>query len=138
MNPAQIKLVQDTFAQVAPIAETAADLFYGRLFELNPSLLPLFKGDIKQQGAKLMKMIGMAVSSLNDLPALVPVVKSLGERHVVYGVEDAHYDTVGEALIWTLEQGLGDAFTYDVRVAWVETYTVLATVMKDAANAKVA
>ena len=138
MNAEQIKLVQSTFAKVAPIAETAADLFYGKLFELDPSVKALFKADIKEQGAKLMKMIGMAVNSLNDLPALVPVVQSLGERHVDYGVEDGHYDTVGEALIWTLGQGLGEDFTEEVKNAWVETYTVLATVMKDAAKAKAA
>lgn len=135
MNSEQIELVQGTFAKVAPIAETAADLFYGKLFELDPEVKPLFKGDIKEQGAKLMKMIGMAVNSLNNLDALVPVVQDLGKRHVGYGVVDAHYDTVGAALIWTLGQGLGEAFTEEVEAAWVETYTVLATVMKDAAAA---
>lgn len=137
MNATQIELVQGTFAKVAPIAETAAELFYGKLFELDPDLRPLFKGDMKEQGAKLMKMIGMAVNALNDIPALIPVVESLGERHVDYGVEDEHYDTVGEALIWTLGQGLGDDFTEEVKDAWIVTYTTLATVMKGAA-AKVA
>ena len=138
MNEQQIKLVQESFAKVAPIAETAANLFYGKLFELDPSLRTLFKGDMQEQGAKLMKMIGMAVNSLNNLDALVPVVQDLGVRHVDYGVEDAHYDTVGAALLWTLGQGLGEAFTTEVEAAWTETYTVLATVMKDAASAKAA
>ena len=138
MTPKQIELVQATFAKVVPIAPTAAELFYGKLFELDPSLKPLFKGDMTEQGAKLMKMIGMAVNSLNDLEGLVPVVQSLGERHVDYGVKDEHYDTVGEALIWTLGQGLGEAFTDDVKYAWVTTYTLLATVMQEAASAKAA
>ncbi|MFC3120173.1 globin family protein [Agaribacter flavus] len=133
MNTQTIELVQGTFAKVAPIAETAAELFYGKLFELDPTLKSLFSGDMKEQGAKLMKMIGTAVNSLNNLDALVPVVQSLGERHVGYGVEDKHYDTVAEALLWTLEQGLGDDFTDEVKAAWVEVYTVLATVMKEAA-----
>lgn len=138
MNAEQITLVQDSFAKVVPIADTAAELFYGKLFELDPSVKPMFKGDMKEQGAKLMKMIGMAVNSLNDLDSLVPVVQALGERHLDYGVKDEHYDTVGEALIWTLGAGLEDAFTDEVKGAWLETYSILATVMKDAASAKAA
>ncbi|GAB5379792.1 MAG: globin family protein [Aliiglaciecola sp.] len=138
MTPHEIKLVQNTFMQVAPIAPKAAELFYAKLFELDPNLKPLFKGDMTEQGAKLMKMIGMAVNSLNDLDALVPVVQSLGKRHVDYGVEDEHYDTVGEALLWTLGQGLGDAFDQEVEAAWTKTYVTLASVMKDAANVQAA
>lgn len=134
MSPETVSLVQGTFAKVAPIAPTAAALFYGKLFELDPTLKPMFKGDITEQGAKLMKMIGMAVNSLNNLDALVPVVQDLGTRHVDYGVKDKHYDTVGEALIWTLGEGLGEDFTDAVKAAWIETYTVLATVMKEAAS----
>ncbi|GLR71585.1 globin family protein [Agaribacter marinus] len=134
MSPETVSLVQGTFAKVAPIAPTAAALFYGKLFELDPTLKPMFKGDITEQGAKLMKMIGMAVNSLNNLDALVPVVQDLGTRHVDYGVKDKHYDTVGEALIWTLSEGLGEDFTDAVKAAWIETYTVLATVMKEAAS----
>lgn len=136
MTPEQIKLVQDSFAKVAPIAPAAAELFYGRLFELDPSLKPLFKGDMKEQGAKLMKMIGTAVNSLKDLAAIVPAVQALGERHVDYGVEDSHYATVGEALLWTLDQGLGDDFTIETKEAWTITYNTLASVMIEAANAK--
>lgn len=138
MTPREIELVQGTFAQVAPIATTAAELFYGKLFELDSSLKPLFKGDIVEQGAKLMKMIGMAVNSLNNLDSLVPVVQSLGERHVDYGVKDEHYDTVGKALLWTLGQGLGDAFTEETKKAWTSTYVTLASVMKEAAALKAA
>ncbi|MEM0911726.1 MAG: globin family protein [Pseudomonadota bacterium] len=136
MTPEQIKLVQDSFAKVAPIAPAAAELFYGRLFELDPSLESLFKGDMKEQGAKLMKMIGTAVNSLNDLTAIVPAVQALGERHIDYGVTDAHYSTVGEALLWTLGKGLGDDFTAETKDAWTTTYQTLASVMIDAANAK--
>ncbi|MGB1090691.1 MAG: globin family protein [Oceanobacter sp.] len=133
MTPEQIALVQGTFEKVEPIADKAAELFYGKLFELDPSLKPMFKGDIKEQGTKLMTMIGVAVRGLNNLDAIVPAVQNLGVRHVDYGVKDEHYDTVAAALLWTLEQGLGDAFTAEVKEAWTETYVTLATVMKDAA-----
>ena len=133
MTPEQKQLVQSTFAQVAPIAPKAAELFYGRLFELDPDLKPLFKGDMSEQGAKLMKTLGVAVAGLNDLDALTPVLQDLGRGHVAYGVQEAHYDTVGEALLWTLEQGLGDAFTPEAEEAWSEVYTLVATVMKEAA-----
>jgi nitric oxide dioxygenase len=131
MNAEQIALVQSSFAKVAPISQSAASLFYGRLFELAPEVRPLFKGNIEEQGRKLMQVIAFAVNALNDTDALLPAVRALGGRHGAYGVKDAHYDIVGEALIWTLEQGLGDAFTPPVRDAWTETYTLLATVMKD-------
>lgn len=132
MTPEQIALVQGTWAKVVPIKETAADLFYGKLFELDPTLRPLFKGDIKEQGRKLMTMITLAVKGLDDLPALVPAVKDLGRRHAGYGVTAAHYGTVATALLWTLEKGLGDAFTPPVKDAWTQTYTVLANTMQQA------
>jgi hemoglobin-like flavoprotein len=133
MTPRQVELVQTTWAQVVPISEQAAALFYGRLFELDPNLKPMFKSDIKEQGRKLMQMITAAVGGLKDLGKLVPVVENLGRRHVGYGVVDAHYDTVGAALLWTLEKGLGSAFTPEVKEAWATVYTVLATTMKKAA-----
>ena len=133
MTPDQIDLVRTSWDQVKPIREQAATLFYERLFTLDPSLESLFKGDMKAQGVKLMTMIQTAVNGLVDLESIVPAVRALGERHVGYGVKAAHYDTVGEALIWTLAQGLGDAFTDDVRAAWVETYTLLSTTMIEAA-----
>jgi hemoglobin-like flavoprotein len=133
MTPEQKLLVQTTFATVAPIADTAASLFYGKLFELDPSLKPLFKADITEQGRKLMQMLGMAVAGLDRPAELLPLVRQLGIRHVHYGVKDSHYDTVAVALIWTLEQGLGPAFTPDAREAWVAVYTLLAGAMREAA-----
>lgn len=133
MTPDQKTSVQETWKQVMPIADTAAAMFYGRLFELDPSLKSLFTStDMKEQGKKLTQMITVAVKGLDNLDQLVPAVQALGQRHVGYGVQDAHYDTVGAALLWTLEQGLGPAFTPPVKEAWTETYTVLASVMKDA------
>ena len=133
MNPEEIALVQSTWQQVIPIKETAAELFYGKLFQLDPSLRALFKGDMQEQGRKLMTMIGLAVTSLTRLEQLMPVIQDLGRRHAVYGVTAAHYGTVATALLWTLEQGLGTAFTVDVKSAWTKTYTVLANAMQEAA-----
>lgn len=136
MTPKEIELVQTSFKSVAAISEQAAELFYGRLFELDPSLKKLFKGDMKEQGKKLMATIGVAVASLKNLEKILPTVKALGASHKDYGVRDKDYDTVAEALLWTLEQGLGPAFTPETKKAWTKTYVTLATVMKDAAKNK--
>lgn len=117
-----------------PIKEKAAELFYSRLFTLDPSLKPLFKGDMKDQGRKLMAAIATVVMGLTELPKIVPIAQDMGRRHVGYGVKDNHYDTVAAALLWTLEQGLGKEFTPEVRDAWTGAYTTLASVMKTAAN----
>lgn len=130
MSPTQIDLVQTTFADVKPIAATAAELFYGRLFTLDPALRPLFKGDMQRQGELLMTMIGAAVRGLSNLEALAPVVRQMGARHAGYGVRAEHYQTVGAALLWTLEQGLGPKFTPAVREAWAAAYELLAEVMQ--------
>lgn len=127
-------LVQESWESVEPISEVAASLFYEELFRRDPSLQKLFRGDMRAQGKKLMSMIGAAVKGLDDLGTLVPAVEALGRRHVGYGVRDEHYDTVGGALLATLEKGLGPAFTRDVRAAWTETYVTLASLMKAAAN----
>jgi Hemoglobin-like flavoprotein len=132
MTPRQKELVQTSWEKVVPIADTAAELFYGRLFELDPSLRPLFKTDIKEQGKKLMTMITTAVRALDNLPALVPAVQALGRRHGGYGVKDEHYATVATALLWTLEKGLGPDFTPETKEAWVVVYTILADTMKAA------
>ena len=137
MTPEQIGLVKVSWARVAPIAEQAAEMFYGKLFELNPDLKSLFKSDMKDQGRKLMAMLNIAVNSLDRLEAIVPAIQESGRRHIDYGVKDEDYDTVGEALIWTLGEGLGDDFTDEVKEAWLTTYTLVATTMKEAA-AKVA
>ena len=128
--------VRETWAAVAPIAPTAAALFYRRLFELDPSLRRLFgHADMAEQGKKLMQTLSVAVASLDRLDALVPAVEALGRRHAGYGVRDEHYATVGDALLWTLWQGLGPAFTDEVRDAWAATYTTLAGAMQRAAAA---
>ncbi|MGB1800799.1 MAG: globin family protein [Gammaproteobacteria bacterium] len=134
MTPEQISLVSESWAKVLPISEQAAELFYGKLFELDPSLKPLFKGDMKEQGRKLMLMIDTAVSNINDVEAIIPALEDLGKRHVGYGVKAEYYTTVAEALLWTLGQGLGEAFTEEVKEAWTQTYTTLAEVMITAAN----
>lgn len=133
MTPEQAVLVKTSWAKVIPIKEQAAELFYGKLFEIDPSLKGMFKGDMAEQGRKLMAMINTAVNGLDRLEAIVPAVQELGKRHVAYGVTDKHYDTVGAALIWTLGQGLGPDFTPEVMDAWVTVYGVLATTMKQAA-----
>lgn len=133
MTPTQVQLVQQSWKKVVPIAEQAAALFYDRLFELDPSLRPLFKSDLRGQGRKLTSMINTAVVNLTKLDTIVPAVQDLGRRHVRYGVAPGHYDTVGTALLWTLEKGLGADFTPPTREAWVAAYTTLATVMKAAA-----
>jgi len=134
MNPEEVKLVKESWAKVAPIADVAAELFYGKLFELDPSVKPLFKGSMIEQGRKLMAMLTMAVNSLDNLESIVPSIQAMGKRHVGYGVKDEHYDTVGEALIWTLGQGLKDDFTEETKTAWVGVYTLVATTMKEAAT----
>jgi len=130
MTPRQIDLVQTTFAKVKPIASAAAEMFYARLFQLDPSLRGMFRHDMAKQGQMLMSMIGAAVSGLRNLEALSPVVRQLGARHVNYGVKPEHYDTVGIALLWTLEQGLEDDFTKEVHDAWLAAYSLLAEVMQ--------
>jgi hemoglobin-like flavoprotein len=134
MTPQQKELVKQTWTMVVPIADTAAELFYGRLFELDPSVKPMFKGNMKEQGAKLMKTIGIAVSALDDLDPLIATLKDMGEKHAGYGVKDADYDTVAAALLWTLDKGLGDVFTGEVKNAWAAVYTTLADVMKQGAS----
>ena len=129
----QKQLVRSTWALVAPIQEEAARLFYGRLFEIDPSTRALFAStDMAEQGRKLMQTIAVAVAGLERLEAIGQAVEALGRRHVGYGVREEHYESVGAALLWTLEQGLGEEFTPEVEEAWAETYWTLATVMKGA------
>lgn len=135
LTPQQVADVQRTWELCVPIADTAADLFYTKLFELDPSLRAIFPSDMKEQKKKLMTMITTAVRSLKDLDALVPVVQALGKRHVAYKVKDQDYDTVGAALLDTLEKGLGKEWTPPVKEAWIAVYGVLASVMIAAGKA---
>lgn len=135
MTPDQVKLVQDSFKKVEPIAPQAGDMFYARLFEIAPEVRPMFPANITAQRDKLLQMLTTAVSNLHQVEVIIPAVQELGKRHAGYGVKDGHYDKVGEALIWTLEKGLGGDFTPPVKAAWVETYGTLAGVMKGAAAA---
>ncbi|MEM7114595.1 MAG: globin family protein [Chloroflexota bacterium] len=132
MNNKQIQLVQESFEQVKPIANVAATLFYSRLFKLDPTLRPYFKADLSEQKQKLITALAFVVAGLNRPDTILPAVRELGQRHVGYGVQPQHYETVGAALLWTLEQGLGDQFTDEVRVAWTAAYDLLSSVMQEA------
>ncbi|MDY7232986.1 globin family protein, partial [Hyalangium rubrum] len=133
LNPRSVELVQRSWAQVAPISDAASNLFYDRLFELDPSVRPLFKSDLAQQKKKLMQMLSVAVDGLSNPQRLVPVLEQLGARHAGYMVQEHHYGLVGEALLWTLREGLGESFTPETEAAWKEVYGLVATVMKKAA-----
>jgi len=134
MTPEQKKLVQQSWAKVAPIKETAAELFYNRLFDQYPEVKPYFNGDMKEQGIKLMMMINTAVAGLDNLETIIEPVKELGNKHVDYGVKAEDYDKVGASLLWTLEQGLKDDFTPEVKEAWTVTYGTLADLMIDGSD----
>lgn len=134
MDSSTIQLVQNSWQKVVAIGPQAAALFYQNLFEADPALKPLFKGDLQAQGKKLIEMISVAVNKLTELNVLIPVLQNLGKRHGGYGVQDFHYDTVGAALLKTLGQGLGNEFTEDVKTAWTNVYLVMADVMKKAAK----
>lgn len=135
MTNDQKRLVKTSFQKISPIADTAASLFYARLFQLDPQLKHLFGGDMKEQGRKLMQMIATAVDHVDDLTPVVPAVQALGRRHIDYGVRAQDYETVAHALLDTLEQGLGDDFTPATRTAWTALYTSIATTMQGASPA---
>jgi hemoglobin-like flavoprotein len=133
VTPEDIALVRASWAVVAPIADTAASMFYERLFVLDPSLRPLFAStEPAAQRRKLVQALALAVASLDQLDALVPTLEALGGRHAGYGARDSHYDTVGRALIDTLEQGLGEAWTPETAAAWTKAYDIVASTMKRA------
>ena len=133
MTPEQIKSIEQSFAKVAPISEQAAALFYGRLFEIAPEVKPLFRGDMKEQGRKLMTTLAVVVNGLGNLDAILPAARSLAKKHVGYGVKAEHYGPVGEALLWTLERGLGADWTPALAAAWGAAYGVLSGYMIDEA-----
>lgn len=125
--------MQDSFARVTPIAGQAAAMFYDRLFEIAPEVKPLFRGDMAEQRRKLMTTLGVVVRGLGNLPSILPTARKLARQHVAYGVEPAHYAPVGAALLWTLERGLGEAWTAAVADAWAAAYRTLSEVMIGAA-----
>ena len=129
MTPEQIKLVQESFAKVAPISDKASELFYGRLFEIAPAVRALFPNDITEQRKKLMATLTIVVNGLTNLDAILPAASALAKRHVGYGAKPEHYPVVGQALLWTLEKGLGDSWTPQVAVAWTAAYTTLSEFM---------
>jgi nitric oxide dioxygenase len=129
MTPDQVKAIQDSFANVIPIADKAAALFYGRLFEIAPEVKPLFHSDMTEQGRKLMATLATVVNSLDNLEAVLPAASALAKGHVEYGVKAADYAPVGAALLWTLEKGLGDQWTPELAAAWGEAYKVLSEFM---------
>ena len=129
MNPTQIKLVQESFAKVAPISETAAVLFYDRLFEIAPQVKSMFPADMKEQRKKLMATLAVVVNGLGNLESILPAASALATRHVSYGAKKEHYPVVGAALLWTLEKGLADAWTPEVADAWTVAYGTLSGFM---------
>jgi hemoglobin-like flavoprotein len=129
MTPAQIQRVQESFKKVAPHAELAARMFYDRLFVIAPEVKPLFHGDMAEQGRKLMSTLAVVVNGLTNLEGILPAAKSLAVKHVGYGVQPDHYKPVGEALVWTLQEALGDSLDGETRDAWIEAYTLLSGVM---------
>ena len=130
MTQIQLELVRASFAQVAQMADAAGELFYRRLFELDPSLRSLFRSDLQEQGRKLIQMLGLAVAWLDRPDMLLPTIEALGRRHELYGVKTRDYQTVGEALLWTLAKGLGEAFTPEVRGAWIAVLELISSVMQ--------
>jgi hemoglobin-like flavoprotein len=129
MTPEQVKAIQDSFAKVKPIADHAAALFYSRLFETAPAVKPLFRGDMTEQGRKLMATLAVVVHGLGNLESILPAASALAKRHIGYGVNAVDYAPVGAALLWTLEQGLGEQWTPELAAAWTEAYTVLSKFM---------
>jgi hemoglobin-like flavoprotein len=129
MTPADVTLVKSSFDKVKPIASDAAALFYGRLFEIAPEVKPLFKGEITEQGRKLMATLAVVVNGLDNLPSILPAASALAKKHVGYGVKAEHYTPVGAALLWTLERGLGADWTPPVAAAWTNAYTTLSGFM---------
>ena len=134
MTPEEIVLVKESWDKIVPIADKAAEIFYQRLFELDPALEPLFKNDMAKQRKMLMQMISKSVRSLDQLESLIPTLQELGRRHAGYGVKEKDYDSVAKALIWTLATGLGEDFTEELQNAWIVTYAIIATTMKNAAR----
>src|SRR6266852_1626275 len=133
MNSDQVSLIQHSFAKIRPIAQEAAALFYGRLFEIAPDVRPLFRGDMAEQGRKLIATHAAVLNGFTDLESILPAARALAKKHVAYGVRAEHYGPVGVALLWTLERGLGAEWTCDLAAAWTDAYTMLSEYMIDEA-----
>ena len=129
ITPAQVELVQSSFQHVLPIADVAGLLFYERIFTMAPEARALFGDDIALQASRTMAAVKTAVDGLDDVDQIAPFLVRLGARHVRYGVQPEHFDLVGGALLWTLEQGLGDAFTPEVHDAWAAAFGLIARAM---------
>jgi hemoglobin-like flavoprotein len=129
MNSDQVALIQYSFGKIMPIAEQAAVMFYGRLFEIAPEVKELFRGDVNEQGRKLMATLAVLVNGLADLATILPAASGLAKKHVAYGVRAEHYAPTGIALLWTLERGLGAEWTCDLAAAWMNAYTTLSEYM---------
>jgi hemoglobin-like flavoprotein len=134
MKSSQVSLVQSTFDRILPISDVAAQLFYDRLFHVDPSLRRLFHGDLRMQGKKLMDAVSIIVGNLSRPDRIVPGIRALGRRHVAYGVQEQHYAAFGDSLMFVLDHALGDGFTPEVRDAWSAAYTLLSETMKEAAG----
>jgi hemoglobin-like flavoprotein len=134
MTTTQVKLVKDSFAVLAPMSDTAGQLFYQRLFEVEPGLRPMFRGDLHEQARKLMQVLAMVVNGLDRPEQILPLAAEMGRRHIAYGVQHDHYAVVGSVLLWTLAKGLGPDFTAEVKDAWTSAYTMLADTMQRAAQ----
>jgi nitric oxide dioxygenase len=133
LTPQQVALVQSSFRSVQPMSATAAEIFYKRLFEIEPEVSKLFKGDARRQGSEFMQVLAVAVGGLSNVSTLVPMVQQLGLRHAAYGVQARHYDAVRQALLYALAVILQDEYTEEVRAAWATAYATLAGIMKEAA-----
>jgi len=129
MTPDQVRLVQQSFSKVAPIADQAAMIFYDRLFEVAPTVKALFPADLTEQRKKLMAMLAAVVNGLSNIESILPAASALATRHVTYGAKAEHYPVVGGALLWTLQKGLGEAWTPEVAAAWTAAYGTLSTYM---------
>jgi hemoglobin-like flavoprotein len=129
MTPDQVKIVQESFAKVAPVSDQAATIFYDRLFEVAPSVKAMFPADMTEQRKKLMATLAVVVNGLSNLEAVLPAASALAIRHVAYGTKAEHYPVVGGALLWTLEKGLGEGWTDEVAAAWTAAYGTLSTYM---------
>jgi hemoglobin-like flavoprotein len=129
MTPDQVTLVQQSFAKVAPISDQAAVIFYDRLFEIAPQVKAMFPSDLTEQRKKLMSTLAVVVNGLSNLESVLPAASALAIRHVSYGAKAEHYPVVGSALLWTLEKGLGEAWTPEVAAAWTAAYGTLSGYM---------